>query len=319
MPRLELKPFSEEAIGEAGALLAARHRRQREREPLLPARYGDADAAAAEVAALWQADGASGSVAVRGDRITGFLLGVRRRDDVWGANVWIELAGHAADEAEDVRDLYAAAAAHWVEEGRPRHYAIVPASDPELVQAWFRLGFGQQHAYGIRELPGDTPWPEGVREAKESDVDALVELTPVLQDYQSGSPVFSAGGPQPDEEELRREIREDIVSPQSGNLVAERSGRIVGALDVVPVEMSSMHVNLARPEGVAFLSWAATVPEERGTGAGLALTAAGFAWARARGYSAMVVDWRVTNLLSSRFWPRRGFRTTFLRLYRSIP
>jgi hypothetical protein len=27
----------------------------------------------------------------------------------------------------------------------------------------------------------------------------------------------------------------------------------------------------------------------------------------------------VTNLLASRFWPRRGFRTTFLRLYRSIP
>jgi hypothetical protein len=27
----------------------------------------------------------------------------------------------------------------------------------------------------------------------------------------------------------------------------------------------------------------------------------------------------VTNLLASRFWPRRGFRTTFLRVYRSIP
>jgi hypothetical protein len=33
----------------------------------------------------------------------------------------------------------------------------------------------------------------------------------------------------------------------------------------------------------------------------------------------MVTDWRVTNLLSSRFWPRRGFRLSFLRLYRSIP
>jgi hypothetical protein len=33
----------------------------------------------------------------------------------------------------------------------------------------------------------------------------------------------------------------------------------------------------------------------------------------------MVTDWRVTNLLSSRFWPKRGFRPVFLRLYRSIP
>ncbi len=58
--------------------------------------------------------------------------------------------------------------------------------------------------------------------------------------------------------------------------------------------------------------------EKRGSGAGLALTAASFAWARGRGYPAMVTDRRVTNLLSSRFWPKRGFRTTFL-LYRSIP
>jgi hypothetical protein len=49
------------------------------------------------------------------------------------------------------------------------------------------------------------------------------------------------------------------------------------------------------------------------------LTEAAFEWARARGYPAMVTDWRVTNLLSSRFWPNRGFRTTFLRMYRAIP
>jgi hypothetical protein len=27
----------------------------------------------------------------------------------------------------------------------------------------------------------------------------------------------------------------------------------------------------------------------------------------------------VTNLLASRYWPRRGFRDSVLRLYRSIP
>ena len=51
---------------------------------------------------------------------------------------------------------------------------------------------------------------------------------------------------------------------------------------------------------------------------GLALTQASFAWARERGYEAMVTDWRATNLLSSRFWPRRGFRPTFLRLHRLV-
>jgi hypothetical protein len=33
----------------------------------------------------------------------------------------------------------------------------------------------------------------------------------------------------------------------------------------------------------------------------------------------MVIDWRVANLLASRFWERRGFRPSFFRLSRSIP
>ena len=64
---------------------------------------------------------------------------------------------------------------------------------------------------------------------------------------------------------------------------------------------------------------AATDPDVRGSGAGIALTEGAFAWARERGHEVMVTDWRVTNLLSSRFWPARGFRETFLRLYRHIP
>jgi hypothetical protein len=31
-----------------------------------------------------------------------------------------------------------------------------------------------------------------------------------------------------------------------------------------------------------------------------------------------VTDWRVTNLLSSRFWPRQGFRPVVYRLTRRI-
>src|SRR5919201_442769 len=74
-----------------------------------------------------------------------------------------EDAGHAVAEAEDVRDLYAAAAGRWVEEGRTRHYALVPDTDSALLDAWFRLGFGQQQAHGSREIPTRTEVqvPEG--------------------------------------------------------------------------------------------------------------------------------------------------------------
>jgi GNAT superfamily N-acetyltransferase len=244
---------------------------------------------------------------------------VRKSDAIWGPNVWVDPAGHAADEPEDVRDLYGAAAARWVEEARVRHYAMVPASDLGLVRAWSRLSFGQQHAFGIREVP-EVPWPEGVRHAGATDVDVLVELDPLLQGHQLESPVFSGGGfSQESEEELRAEILADLAKDEIADLLAERDGRVVGSFQISPVEESSVHAGLARPDGSALLNWAATRPDVRGSGAGVALTQAAFAWARERGHETMVTDWRVTNLLSSRFWPARGFRETFLRLYRHIP
>jgi ribosomal protein S18 acetylase RimI-like enzyme len=314
---VEIRPFTEDLVGEAARLLEERHRRHRAAEPLLP----DRPDYAGEVRALWE-KGASGTVALRGGEVVGYVLGTRLADEVWGLNVWVELAGHAVVEAEDARDLYAEAAARWVQEGRRAHYALVPASDAALVDAWFRLGFGQQHALGVRELDATTvaAAPDGVtvRKARQEDVDALVALAPLLRSHQTRSPVFSAGPPGDSEEELRTEISADIENERLGILVAEVDGRIVSNFDLVPIAESSMHSGLARVPGAALLGWAATTPAARGTGAGLALAAASFAWAREHGYTAMVTDWRVTNLLASRFWTRRGFRPTFLRLHRLL-
>ena len=318
MTRLDIRPFSDEFLPHAGELLAARHRAHRAAEPLLPARYENAGAAAAEVEMLAKIEGASGAVALRGSRVVGFLLGTRKSDEIWGANVWVETAGHAVEVAEDLRDLYGEAADRWVEEGRDRHYALVPATDPALLEAWSRVSFGQQHAYGIREVP-DVAWPEAVRLAEERDVDALVELAPLIREHHAGAPVFGFARPRETEEELRADILEDLANEARGDLVFEREGRIVGSFALASAELSSVHTGLARPDGAVLLGWAATRPDVRGSGAGLALTEAAFSWARERGAETMVTDWRVTNLLASRFWPARGFRESFLRLYRRIP
>ena len=319
MSRLEVRPFSDEFLDAGGELLAARHRAHRAAEPLLPLLYEDPAAARDEVEALLALEGASGTVALRDGEVVGYLLGVRKSDETWGANVWVELAGHAVREPEDLRDLYAAAARVWVDEDeRPRHYVLVPAADRTLVEAWSRVGFGQQHAYGIQTVP-EGRWPEGVRLATEADVEALLDIDPFLSDHQAQAPVFARGLPKDSREELRAEILADLGKEEIGDLVVERDGRIVGAFQLVPVELSGVHTGLARPDGAVLLGWAATLPEVRGSGAGLALTEASFAWAHGRGHETMVTDWRVTNLLSSRFWPARGFRTTFLRLYRHIP
>jgi GNAT superfamily N-acetyltransferase len=314
MPGLEIQPFADEHLDVAAALLEDRHRRHREAEPLL----GDSFDYRSEIEALRTGDEASGVAGLRAGRVVAYVLGIRKSDAVWGANVWVDPAGHAAEQAEDVRDLYGAAAERWVEEGRMRHYVVAPASDDALLEAWHRLSFGHQHALAARELPAEVGSFDGVRLAVPGDLEGIIEIAPVLPDHQDRSPVFGTA-PRETEEELRAEIAGDLGNPEIANFVAEADGRIVGNLVIAQTELSSTHGGLARIDGAALLAYAATRPDVRGSGAGVAMTNAGFAWARDRGYETMVTDWRETNLLSSRFWPKRGFRRTFLRLYRSIP
>ncbi|MFL5936643.1 MAG: GNAT family N-acetyltransferase, partial [Gaiellaceae bacterium] len=77
--------------------------------------------------------------------------------------------------------------------------------------------------------------------------------------------------------------------------------------------------DLRVPRDSIDLGAASTLPAARGSGAGRALTEPVLPWAHETGYPTMVTDWRMTNLLASRFWPKRGFRPTFLRLYRALP
>jgi GNAT superfamily N-acetyltransferase len=303
---VEIVPFASEHLDSAAELLAARHARHRAAEPLLPAELDFRE----EIATLL-ADGATGMFTDGA-----YVLGRSGPTERWGPNVWVDAAGHAADDPELVRDVWAAAAAGWFEQGLRAHYALVPATDRPLLDAWFRLGFGAQQAHGVVEIP-EGEWPEGVREATEEDIDALVAIGPLLSRHQRGSPVFSPG-PAQTPDEARADVLDDFRYDNVANLVFERDGRIVGNFFVCPIELSPGHSGLARPRGAAFLGFAITEPEVRGSGVGRALTEASFAWARARDYETMVTDWRVTNLLSSRFWPRRGFRTSFLRVHRWI-
>jgi GNAT superfamily N-acetyltransferase len=77
--------------------------------------------------------------------------------------------------------------------------------------------------------------------------------------------------------------------------------------------------DLRVPAGNIDLGHVATLDDVRGTGVGLALFHHVLGWAHENGYRSMTTDWRSVNLLSSRFWPKRGFRPQYLRLYRAIP
>jgi GNAT superfamily N-acetyltransferase len=319
MARVDVRPFTDDDLGDAGVLLARRHTAHRAAEPLLAARFEDVGEATREVGELWRAPGASGAVARYAGRTVGFLLGRSRSGDTWGPNTWVEAAGHAVEQAETVRDLYALAAARWVEQGRTAHYAVVPASDAALVDTWFRLGFGQQHVHALRPADAEPARADGfeIRRAQPADVRDLAALDLVLPAHQGRSPVFSAGSV-PTFEEALAEWTGDLEDPAIAAFVAVRDGTILGSAVGCPVEKSTAHSGLARPDNAGFFAFAAVHPGARGSGIGGALGRAVLTWIAEAGYRTAVTDWRATNLLSSRAWPRLGYRPTFLRLHRVV-
>lgn len=320
MPAGYVRPFQSGDIPAAGALLAARHRTHRLTCQLLSPRYEHETAATAEVAAAFALPGASGAVAVQDGTIAGFLLGAPKASPVWGANVWVDAAGQAATEPELVRDMYGLAAAQWVGESRRAHYVLVPASEEGLLRAWYRLGFGQQQAHAVRPLPEDTPAaPPGitVRRARRSDLPALADLEIELPRQQAVAPTFSAS-PVPGYQECLAGWEEDFDDPAYTTFVAESGGDVIGSAIGCSLELSGAHSPLTRPDHAGFLAFAAVVPHARGRGAGRALGEAIVAWTAQAGYHCVATDWRVTNLLSSRIWPRLGFTESFLRLHRLV-
>ena len=309
---LRLEPFSSRHVDDAAELLARRHERHLAQEPLLqrePDFRAEVEQAAGD-------EGASGSVLVDDGGLQGYLLASPRQLTNTGLS-WhvVGFAGLAFEgDPELLRDLYAHAAGRWVEDGHTRHGVYVPSSEPDLVDAWFRLTFGASGITAARETAVE-PFEAGVavRDGRPDDLEAAVRLDQDMADAMRPAPSFSGQDPT-STAELQDEWRDTWDEGQFKHFVAETDSRIVGHA-VLYTGRSGIRI----PEGSIDLAAASTEPAARGTGVGRALTAHVLAWAHEHGYGSMTTDWRMTNLLASRFWPKRGFRPTFLRMYRSIP
>jgi ribosomal protein S18 acetylase RimI-like enzyme len=316
----QTRAFDTSDLDAAAVLLAARHRQHRMCAPTLDQRFEDAAACVDELAKTWQPPASSGAVALDGvGRPVGYLVGTPRTAPVWGPNIWVESAGQATRDAELMRDLYAFAATRWVAEGRTAHYVIVPATDEPLVNAWFRLGFGQQQAHAVRPL---TPVPDArsdvtVRRAERRDIAVLAALDLVLPEHQEGAPVFSAGNV-PTLAEAEDEWHEAIDDERFATFVAEIDGDVIGSATGCAVSLSSMNAGLIRPSNAGYLGYAAVFPDARARGVGRSLAARVIEWCSVAGFDCAAVDWRVTNLLAARAWTSLGFEPTFLRLHRHI-
>jgi GNAT superfamily N-acetyltransferase len=302
--------------------LADRHRRHRLAEPLLDPAYERVAAARREIDALLAADRADGWTALRDGAVAGYMVGIAKSEAAWGPNVWVEAAGHAATDRATVRALYAEASAGWAEAGRLNHHVLVPASDQELLDAWFDLDFGTQHIHAVREVPDASfrvvPSEELViRRPTRDDIHVMAELELVLPEHLRAAPVFSRLATE-SIEDVEQALTDDFDDPGYTWFVAEHEGRVVGDAIGCSLEKSAGATSLNRPAKAAFLAYVAVFPDARGLGAGRTLGDTVLAWARDAGYPTIATDWRSTNLEADRSWRAMGFRSTFRRLHRLI-
>jgi GNAT superfamily N-acetyltransferase len=297
MRGLEIHPLSE-LRDDAARLLAERYARQREAEPLLP-----------EVDDFEPYVPADGHVATSGGKAVAYLAGAVEEDTAW----W-RFASHAASQPEALRDLFARQAG---ELDVSRFMLTVPATDPALVDVWFRTAFGCQAVWAVQEVAPAEPRPfdGAIRLATPDDIEAIVDFEEILYGHQTESPSFG-DRETPPRDTLRAETAEIWDESQTYvPFVAELRGRAVGLLGLYRRPEGDLRV----PRNNIDLAFAATREDVRGSGAGLALTVHAMNWAHEHGFGSMTVDWRSVNLLSSRFWPKRGFRPQYLRLYRAVP
>jgi GNAT superfamily N-acetyltransferase len=313
-----IQALTADHLDDIAGLLASRHREHRRHSPLLDPGYEDASVCA-EVLGEQLAHGATGVVALDGGRVVGYLLGRPGEGPSWGPNVWMDSTAICAPDAETVRDLYAAAAQVWVDDGKVAHYVLVPASRPDLVDGFFRLGFGLQHVHALREPAPAPPIPDDVtiRRAERGDVPALARLDRELPLHQGRAPVFSASEPST-QAEAEQEWSDDFDDDRFATFVAAVDGEVLASAIGCPLALSSLHKALVLADHAGFLGFAAVLPSARGRGLGRTLGDTVIGWAHESGYRSVATDWRATNLLSSRTWPRLGFEPTFLRLHRLV-
>ena len=316
MPGIEIQPLEDEHLAAAAALLGGRHARHREAEALLP----EVSDFRAQLERDLGHETASGVVALSRDEVVAYLIGRVEDDPLLGDRRGIvDFAGCAAAEGqgEAIRDLYSALAARWVAAGATRHLAVIPASDEALMDPWLRLAFGVQFVWAARETAAMRPVEADVRirAGTANDLDLVAKLDRALHEHQAGPPSFS-GVAIPSEEEFRADWSDLWDDPEVyTHFVAERAGMPVGHLVLYRRPTGDLRV----PDDNIDLSHAATLPTARRSGVSLALIGHALTWAHEHGFSSMTTDWRSVNLLSSRHWPRRGFRPTFYRLYRALP
>jgi GNAT superfamily N-acetyltransferase len=188
-----------------------------------------------------------------------------------------------------------------------------PSRDISGVNALLKHGMQAITVMAVRSagramLVADAGLPADVviREAGPDDLDAVTELEMGVIRFDAH---FGAAILRTDTETLVREAtRKALARRQAWVWVAERSGRPVGLVHVLPPDESAWIAGMTGPGSTAYLQSMFVGPHERGGGLGAALVKRAHDELDARGISITLLHYAQMNPLSGPFWSRMGYR-----------
>lgn len=315
---LHLESFGRPHVPRAAELVAARFRRARVENPVLPFRNADPAAHTATLEAL--ADRGSGSAALRDGVLVGFHAGwsferagesSRHCPDTGHAVDRLEAReGVALDEA-----LYAHAAARWVGEGSFVHLVTVLTHEAAARESFVRLGFGMHVVDLVRDLSplsARTGPSISLRRAAPADGRRVKELEDGLRQHLAMAPIFLPSRERTVDEHQRR-LADDATATF---LATAGTDRVVAYLRIEPC--ASDVATIVRDPTTASITGAFTERDRRGEEIATALLAKALAWARNAGYERCAVDHEAANAEASRFWARH-FTPAAYSLLRRLP
>ncbi len=317
---MRIIPFENTHLDEAASLLAIRHMYDRKTHPELPSKFEKVENAKKAIEELLKEKG-FGFVALEGSRVVGYMIGSIHTDKNRERHTWIKYAGTAIAEGINVelyRELYTEFAKEMIENGSFNHYVMVPSGNTYTLDSWFRLGFAYEQVHGIRDI-SVSPLMDSknleIRVASKDDEKRIRELATVIMEHQTKSPVFAPGFNE-DREDYQDGYAELIDDEATTLWVALDQNEIVGFQVFMPAEVSDG--NMLTPDSCTSLVVGATIESARGMGVSTALFQHGLGSAMKEGCQYCETDWRMTNLESSRFWPKNGFKPIAYRLVRKI-
>jgi len=253
------------------------------------------------------------------NELVGYIIGELGFDAMRGRHAWVPYEGIAIrmdQSPELIRNLYAKVSVLWIQQGCFIHYTFIPLGNQVYYEAYQRLGFAIQQVHGIMNMNDYRHFENAsdvkVRFADKNDSEIMGMMSSIIFSHQNKAPVFELALPEVINRiktGYERMVEDDCTTI----LIAEKDMKELGFQAYASVDSTLM-----TPDNGVELSIAGTCGSQKGRGVGKRLMNEGYRIMKEKGYDYIIADWRMTNLTSSTFWPKCGFKPIAYRMVRYI-